>query len=89
MNQELLDRYGDVVVRVGCNVQPGQSVFIYGSVENVPVARAMAAAAWRAGAGDVQLLYYDDYERFLLAQNGSDGALARSNEARLGLQSGN
>jgi aminopeptidase len=84
VNQDLLARYGDVVVRVGCNVQPGQPVFIYGSVENVEVARAMAAAAWRAGAGDVQLLYYDDYERFLLARHGTDEALGRSNQARLG-----
>jgi aminopeptidase len=84
VKQELLDRYGDVVVRVGCNVQPGQPVFIYCSVENVAVARAMAAAAWRAGAGDVQLLYYDDYERYLLAQNGSDEMLSRSNQGRIG-----
>lgn len=84
MKQELLDRYGDVVVRVGCNVQPGQPVFIYSSVENVEVARAMAAAAWRGGAGDVQLLFYDDYERFLLAKHGDDERLSRSNQARLG-----
>jgi aminopeptidase len=84
VKQELLDRYGDVVVRVGCNVQPGQPVFIYSSVENVEVARAMAAAAWRGGAGDVQLLFYDDYERFLLAKHGDDERLSRSNQARLG-----
>jgi aminopeptidase len=85
VKQELLDLYGDVVVHVGCNLQPGQQVFIHGSVENVPVARAMAAAAWRAGAGDVQLLYYDDYERYLLAKHGKDDQLARSSEARLGV----
>jgi aminopeptidase len=84
VNQELLDRYGDVIVRIGCNLQPGQQLFVYGNVENVGVARAVAAAGWRAGAGDVQMLFYDDYERYLLAKHGSDEMLSRSNEARLG-----
>jgi aminopeptidase len=84
MNQELLDRYGDVIVRVGCNLQRGQTLFVYANVENVPVARAVAAAGWRAGAGDVQMLFHDHYERYLLAQHGADDMLARSNEARLG-----
>jgi aminopeptidase len=84
VKQDLLDRYGDVIVRVGCNLQPGQPLFVYGNVENVQVARAVAAAGWRAGAGDVQMLFYDDYERYLLARHGSDEMLSRSNEARLG-----
>jgi aminopeptidase len=84
VKQDLLDRYGDVIVRVGCNLQPGQPLFVYGNVENVQVARAVAAAGWRAGAGDVQMLFYDDYERYLLARHGSPEMLSRSNEARLG-----
>jgi aminopeptidase len=84
VNQELLDRYGDVVVRVGCNLQPGQTMFVYTNVENVAVARAVAAASWRAGAGDVQLLFHDHYERYLLARHGDEEHLSRSNEARLG-----
>jgi aminopeptidase len=84
VKQELLDRYGDVIVRVGCNLQPGQPLFVYTNVENVAVARAVAEAGWKAGAGDVQMLFYDDYEKYLLAKYGSDEKLNRSNEARLG-----
>ena len=84
MNEELLARYGDVIVRVGCNIQPGQPLFVYTNVNNVEVARAVAEAGWKAGAGDVQMLFYDDYERYLLARYGSDEMLTRSNVARLG-----
>jgi aminopeptidase len=84
VKQDLLDRYGDVIVRVGCNLQSGQKLFVYTNVENVPTARAVAAAGWRAGAEDVQMLFYDDYERYLLALHGSAEKLSRSNEARLG-----
>ena len=39
---------------------------------------------WRAGAGDVQVLYQDDYERYLLAKHGDEERLTRSNAARVG-----
>lgn len=54
------------------------------TVEHVPLVRAVAAAGWRAGAGDVQVLYTDDYERYLLARHGADEQLARTNAARRG-----
>jgi aminopeptidase len=84
MNQDFLDRYADVAVRVGANLQPGQTLFVTGSVEHVPLSRAVAAAAWRAGAGDVQLFYYDDYERYLRARHGADETLETTNTGRLG-----
>jgi aminopeptidase len=84
VNQEFLDRYGDVAVAVGCNLQPGQTLFVTASVEHVPLARAVAAAGWRAGAGDVQLCYYDDWEKLQRALHGADEVLGTSNAARVG-----
>jgi aminopeptidase len=84
MNRELLDRYGDVAVRVGANLQPGQTLFVTAGVEHVPLARAVAAAGWRAGAGDVQLFYYDDFEKYLRARHGADGTLETTNAGRVG-----
>lgn len=48
--EERLERYADLVVRVGANVQEGQEVVLIHQVEHVPVARAVARAAFRAGA---------------------------------------
>ena len=56
---ELLDRYAELVVRVGANVQPGQDVILSSLVEHAPITRAVAEHAYVAGARRV-LLRYDD-----------------------------
>ena len=56
---ELLDRYAELIVRVGANVQPGQDVLLTSLVEHASIARAVAEHAYRAGARRV-LLRYDD-----------------------------
>ena len=48
--EERLERYADLVVRVGANVQEGQEVVLLHQVEHVPIARAVARAAYQAGA---------------------------------------
>jgi aminopeptidase len=48
--EERLERYADLVVQVGANVQRGQEVVLMYQVEHVPVARAVARAALHAGA---------------------------------------
>ena len=47
---ERLERFADLAVRVGANVQPGQEVVLIYQVEHTPIARAIARAALRAGA---------------------------------------
>jgi aminopeptidase len=54
-----LDRYADLAVRVGANVQQGQDVVVICLVEHVHVARAIARAAYRAGARHVEISYSD------------------------------
>jgi len=54
-----LERYADLVVRVGVNVQPGQDVYISGLVEHAPLARAVAERAYLAGARRVVVDYTD------------------------------
>jgi aminopeptidase len=58
---ERLEAYADLAVRVGANVAPGQDVAIDAQVEHAPFARAVARAAWRAGARRVDVLYGDKY----------------------------
>jgi aminopeptidase len=77
---ERLERYAELVVRVGVNVQPGQRTFIQALVEHAPVARALARAAYGAGASYVDVLYRDDHVRRALIEFGSDEALTFSPE---------
>jgi aminopeptidase len=54
-----IERLADLTVRVGANVQPGQLVVISCPPEHAAVARAIARAAYRAGAGSVEPFYTD------------------------------
>src|SRR4051794_2195222 len=77
---ERLDRYAELAVRVGANVEEGQNVFIQGLVEHAPLVRAMTRAAYRAGARYVDVLYRDDHVRKAMIELGPDEALEHSPE---------
>ena len=57
--EERLERYAELAVRVGANVQPGQEVVVMCYVEHAPIARAVARQAYRAGAARVLPFYVD------------------------------
>jgi aminopeptidase len=75
---ERLERYAELVVRVGANVQPGQELFLSASVEHRDLARALARQAYRAGASYVHVLYPDDHVRRAMIELGPDEALTYS-----------
>ena len=58
-----IDRYAELVVQVGANVQPGQTVEVIARIEHAAVARAVARAAYRAGAAYVDVGYSDQHVR--------------------------
>ncbi len=60
---ERIDRYADLIVRVGANVQEGQTLFVTALVEHAPLARALARAGYRAGARLVDVRYADNHLR--------------------------
>jgi aminopeptidase len=60
---ERIDRYADLIVRVGVNVQPGQTVFIDAAVDHADLVRAVARSAYRAGARYVDARYVDPHVR--------------------------
>ena len=47
-----LDKYAELVVRAGLNVQQGQEVLIEADLEAAPLVRLAAKHAWAAGAGE-------------------------------------
>jgi aminopeptidase len=57
----LVERYAELVVRVGVNVQPGQDVYVTCQVEHAPIARAVSEAAYAAGARRVTVDYQDQF----------------------------
>jgi aminopeptidase len=74
-DENLLKRYADLVVRVGANVGEGQDVAIFGYVEHAPFVRALATAAYEAGARYVAPLYGDQHVKRELIIHGSDDVL--------------
>jgi aminopeptidase len=59
MDDATIDRLAELAVRFGSNVQPGQIVAVGAEVGKERVARAVAAAAYTAGAKFVDVSYFD------------------------------
>jgi len=70
-----VDRYADLIVRVGANVQPGQNVFVTSSVEHASLTRAVARSAYEAGAHYVDVNYTDPYVRKAMIELAPDETL--------------
>jgi aminopeptidase len=70
------DRYAELAVRVGANVQPGQLVDVIARVEHAPVARAVTREAYKAGAAYVDVYYTDQHIRRALIEGAADELLS-------------
>jgi aminopeptidase len=79
---ERLARYAELAVRVGANVQPGQTVFVIAHIEHTSLARALARAAYEAGATYVDVEFRDPHVRKAMIELGPDEALTYSPEWR-------
>jgi aminopeptidase len=68
--------YAELAVKVALNIQPGQRLLIIGplanggtSLEAAPLARQIAAAAYRAGSPLVETLYGDEAQQAIRFEN--------------------
>jgi aminopeptidase len=75
---ERLERYADLVVRVGANVQPDQDVVVLALVEHAPIVRAVARSAYAAGARRVEARYSDLHLRRAAIELGPEAELGWS-----------
>ena len=73
-----LDRYADLIVRVGANVQPGQTLFVNAALEHAELVRALTRSGYRAGAAYVDVRYADQHLRRAMIELGPDEELAAS-----------
>jgi aminopeptidase len=70
-----LEKYAQLVVRTGANVQPGQTLLLEADVEHTALARAISDEAYRTGAGYVDVVYRDPRLRRSLIEHGPDESL--------------
>jgi aminopeptidase len=59
VDEALLERYADLIVTVGANVQPDQVVAVESSPEAAPLVAAIARRAYGLGARFVDVSYFD------------------------------
>ena len=75
--QRLAD-YAQLVVRVGVNLQAGQTLAVSAGLEHAPLARAIARQAYEAGARFVDVVYADPHVRRAHIENASEAMLGYS-----------
>jgi len=75
-----LERYAELAVRVGANLQQGQTLFVSGMTAHAPLLRAMARAGYAAGARYVDVQYVDQHVRRAMIELGPDEALQHTPE---------
>lgn len=66
---EKLEKYAELIVKVGVNVQPDQKVVITSSVESAPLSRLITKKAYEVGASDVIINWADEEITLLRYQN--------------------
>lgn len=60
MNQDLLKKYAELVVKIGVNIQKNQTLIVNSPIECCDFVRKIAETAYKCGARDVQVRWNDD-----------------------------
>jgi aminopeptidase len=80
-NGSLMDRYARLLVEVAVNLQEGQALTVDAQVEHAELVRAVARAAYAAGASSVDVFYGDQWlRRALIDSPLPDEQIGRSPE---------
>ena len=70
-----MDQLANLAVRVGMNVQPGQVVAVASEIGKEDLTRAVARAAYRAGAKFVDVFYFDGHVKRARIEHAADETL--------------
>jgi aminopeptidase len=60
MKKEYLEKYCELIIKVGVNLYKGQSLMIGSSIHNSDFALELAETAYKAGAKHVEILYFSN-----------------------------
>jgi aminopeptidase len=75
VNEDLLDRYAELIAGFGANVQPDQVVAVEGSLEAAPLVRRIARRAYERGARYVDVVYFDAPVKRIRLESAPDDSL--------------
>lgn len=64
-----LEKYAELIVKVGVNVQPNQKVVVNSSIESAPLSRLITKKAYEVGASDVIINWADEEVTLLRYQH--------------------
>jgi len=67
-----LERYAQLIVRMGCNIQPGQTLYLGADAESKDFAVKVVEAAYQCGARFVQVDLVDDHIQRARIENSSE-----------------
>ena len=70
--EEKLQKYAELIVKVGVNVQPGQEVVLYINVDQQQLAHLIVKEAYKAGAGKVMIKWSDTFAQREFLEHASD-----------------
>ncbi|WP_018752518.1 aminopeptidase [Paenibacillus sanguinis] len=71
----LLEKYAELVIKVGVNIQPGQNLMITAPLETVELTRLLVIKAYRAGAKYVHVDWEDEQLTRIRYQEASEESL--------------
>ncbi len=75
MTPEILERYADLIVSVGANVQPDQVLAVEALLEAQPLVHAIARRAYEKGARYVDVQYFDGAVKRIRAETAREETL--------------
>jgi aminopeptidase len=75
VDEEVLDRYAELIVGFGANVQPDQVVAVEASIEATPLVHRIVRCAYERGARYVDAVYFDAQVKRIRLESAPDDSL--------------
>src|SRR4051812_5331819 len=76
VGEELLDRYAELIVGFGANVQPDQVVAVEAPPEAAPLVHRIARGAYERGARYVDVVYFDPLVKRIRIETAAEDSLS-------------
>ena len=81
--QRNLEKYAEVIIKIGINVQPGQRVLITPWTDNADFVRLLVEQAYQAGASFVDVLWDDEPLRLIRFQHAPKDSFDKFSDWRM------
>ncbi len=88
VSQELQEKYAELALKTGVNIQKGQALMINAPLEGVDFTKIVVRKAYELGAKDVHINWNDDELSLLKYENAPDEVIESFPEWRVKLQEG-